>query len=113
MEVLPQAIDVNEPHVPESNCNRICEGADEIVIVSEKDCATNLYHTSYVAATPQLGAFIVVAVNVAPNILPAVFAHAIEEVKRTEPAQRLLGAAGSVIHILNVPFTSGSTYTRT
>src|SRR6187401_3451259 len=92
MEVLPQAIDVNEPHVPESNCKRICEGADEIVIVSEKDCATNLYHTSNLSEAPQP---IVVPGNVAGfhvafTLVPAVFAQDVLEVSVVAAEHSLL-----------------------
>jgi len=31
--VFPQARDVKDPHVPDRSCTRICEGADDIVIV--------------------------------------------------------------------------------
>ena len=75
MEVLPQAIEVNEPQVPESNCKRICEGADEIVIVSEKDCATKLYHTSNLSEAPQprVAPGNAVGFHVAFTLVPAVF----------------------------------------
>ena len=82
MEVLPQAIDVNEPQVPESNCKRICEGADEIVIVSVKDCATNLYHTSNLSEAPQprVAPGNVVGFHVAFTLVPAVFTQDVLEV---------------------------------
>ena len=82
MEVLPQAIDVNEPQVPESNCTLICEGADEIVIVSEEDCATNLYHTSDLSIAPQpiVVPGNVVGFQVAFTLVPAVFIQDVLEV---------------------------------
>ena len=82
MEELPQAIDVNEPHVPESNCKRICEGADEIVIVSEKDCATKLYQTSNLseAPHPRVAPGNVVGFHVAFTLVPAVFTQEVLEV---------------------------------
>ena len=82
MEVLPQATEVNEPQVPESNCTRICEGADEIVIVSIEDCATNVYHTSYLSEAPQpiVAPGNAVGFHVAFTLVPAVLTHDVLEV---------------------------------
>ena len=92
MEVLPQAIDVNEPHVPENNCKRICEGADEIVIVSEKDCATNLYHTSNLSEAPQprVAPGNVAGFHVAFTLVPGVFMQEVPEVSDVAEEHSLL-----------------------
>ena len=82
MEVLLQATEVNEPQVPESNCKRICEGADEIVIDSEEDSATNLYHTSYLSIAPQpiVAPGNVVGFQVAFTLVPPEFTQDVLEV---------------------------------
>ena len=82
MEVIPQTIDVNEPQVPENSCKRICDGADEIVIVSEEDTATNLYHTSNLSEAPQprVAPGNVVGFHVAFTLVPAVLIQDVLEV---------------------------------
>lgn len=105
MEVLPQAIDVNEPQVPESNCNRICEGADEIVIVSEKDCATNMYHTSNLSEAPQprVAPGNVVGFHVAFTLVPAVFTQEVLEVSVVAAEHSLLLGWAKEILEENIP----------
>jgi hypothetical protein len=80
IDVLPHAIEVNEPQVPDSSCTLICEGPDETVIVCVDACATNLYHTSYLSDAPQPGAGREDGFHVAFTFVPAVFTQDVEDV---------------------------------
>src|SRR6478752_7347559 len=71
------------------------------VIVGLADCATNLYHISYVTPAPAQSAVIATPVIVAPYILPAVFTQLVDEVKVTALPQTSLAGGGSSTQIVN------------
>lgn len=81
IELLPQANDVNEPHVPASNCTRTWDGAEEIVIVCVDAWATNWYHTSALSDAPQPSVGMDVGFQVALTFVPAVLTQLVEDVK--------------------------------
>ena len=51
--VAAQETEVKEAQVPEKSWMRGFAGAEDKVIVGVADCATKLYHTSFLLATPQ------------------------------------------------------------
>jgi len=57
------------------------------VIVSEVDCAINVYHTSYLSDAPQPGAGKLEGFQVELTFVPAVFTQDVEEVSAIAPAQ--------------------------
>lgn len=107
-EVEPHARDVNEPHVPERICTRTCEGADEIVTVCVFDCATNLYHTSYLSEAPQPTTGRDVGSHVALTFVPAVFTHVVEEVSVAALAQLSFAGCAKELNEKNIPSSSNA-----
>ena len=89
MKVLlpPQASDVNAPQVPEKSCSRICDGADETVIVCVVACATKVYHTSDLLVAPQpiVAPGKVEGLYVAFTLVPPVFTQLDEELSAIAP----------------------------
>ena len=81
MVEFPHAKEVNEPQLPERSCMRMFAGADETLTVCEDDCATKVYHTSYLSEAPQPGVGNVAGFHVAFTLVPAVFTQLVDEVR--------------------------------
>ena len=109
--LVPQTIEVNEPHVPLNNCISrfvILAPCPLIVTVCVVLVATKLYHTSLCTpANAQPAGMLVLAV--AFTNVPVVFEQLAGEVNVIAPEQSSFagGGVGFVTHILNPPLVVG------
>ena len=90
--------DASAPHVPENSWIRGLAGAEDRLIVGFVDCATKLYQTSFLLATPQSRDGIVV--KVAPTNVPAVLTQDVPDVNEIAPEQLSLAGGTCVTQIL-------------